>query len=550
MLLKQFVLIFVSCISLTLGQGKDLPGSIIASVGNYNISLADFSTRYAGFLSSSGVKDNAEVRKSILNNMIFEILLKNYDSNESVLNNPGYLKDVNQAKKQVVLDFLKDREIYAKLSATDKEIRDTFEKMNKRILARHLYADTEEKANYLYELLMMGVDFDNLAAQVFTDSTLRNNGGSVGYFTWGDMDPAFEEAAYSLQKGQISRPVKTAQGYSIIRVDDIVVNPIVTETQFQQKKSQVERAIKIYKKQPAERKYIDNLVNTGNIKFNEIALQELLKDILAVQKNEIPSLVSTSAEECAGYNNISYNSSLVIARINELPENYIQRITNISSLKAVITGFIIQDKLMQHALDKGYDKNEEVLAVSSKMQSNLFFKYKKEEVISTTGISEDEVKNFYQKNIDLFSKEKEINVKEIMVDRETLADSIYNMLKNGEDFASLAKKYSLRDWSAKNGGEMGYTPASRFGMLKERFWNAKAGEIIGPVQIENFYGIFTVTGKEEGKPIEFSLVKSEAKKMLLEEQSKNILQNYADGLKRKVKIEINDKLLYSSLVNG
>jgi parvulin-like peptidyl-prolyl isomerase len=550
MLLKRLVLIFVSCVSFTIGQSKDIQESVLASVGNYNILISDFSRRYSGFLTSSGVKDNAEVRQVILNNMIFEILLKNYDNNESVLNNPDYLKDVKQAKKQVILDFLKDREIYARLTASEKEIRDTFEKMNKRILARHLYADTEEKANYLYGLLMMGVDFDNLAAQVFTDSTLRNNGGSVGYFTWGDMDPAFEEAAYSLQKGQISRPVKTAQGYSIIRVDDVVSNPIVTEYQFQQKKSQIERAIKINKKQPAEKKYIEDLVNTGGIKYDEPALQGLLESIMDIQKKESPASSLSSKGKCAEYDGAAYTPFAVMARISELPDYHVQRIININSLKAVIAGFIIQDKLMQIALEKGYDKNEEVLDVAGKMENNFFYRYKKDEILNSEKLPDDEVKAFYQKNIELFTKEKEINVCEIIVERKSLADSILVMLKDRKDFGELAKKYSIRDWSAKNGGEMGFAPASRYGMLKDKFWNSEPGQTIGPEQFEQYYGIFSVLGKTQGIPVEFSLVKNEAGKMLLEEKSRDILQKYADGLKKKVKIEINEKLLYSSVING
>ena len=242
--------LFAGCFRLYSQTGYD---KTLAEVGSKKIKLSDFEKRYENYLFSTGIKDNLPVREAILNNMINEILLKDYDDNKHVYSNHEFQKELTWTKNQMILAYLKDQQIYAKITATEEETREAFGRMNKKIAARHLFAETEAEANNLYELLKMGVDFDSLAAQIFTDSTLKYNGGFLGYFTWGDMDPAFEDAAFSLKVGEISKPVKTENGYSIIRVDDIVENPIVTESQFQQKKSQIERAIRIYKKKPAEK---------------------------------------------------------------------------------------------------------------------------------------------------------------------------------------------------------------------------------------------------------------------------------------------------------
>ena len=59
-----------------------------------------------------------------------------------------------------------------------------------------------------------------LAKTSFNDPMLRDNGGSLGYFTVDEIDPAFEEAAFAPKIGELSQPVRTNDGYSIIRVDD------------------------------------------------------------------------------------------------------------------------------------------------------------------------------------------------------------------------------------------------------------------------------------------------------------------------------------------
>ena len=184
----------------------------------------------------------------MLNGIISELLLSHYDDNSKILANDQYVKEINWVSKQSPLAYLKDQEIYAKITVSDEELRTAFIRVNENLSASHLYSQTLEEAEYLYDLVQMGVDWDNLAAQVFYDSALRNNSGNLGYFTFGDMDPAFEEAAYNLKVGEISKPVRTKTGYSIIRLEDRISNPILTEYEFQNKKSNIERALKLKKR--------------------------------------------------------------------------------------------------------------------------------------------------------------------------------------------------------------------------------------------------------------------------------------------------------------
>ena len=202
---------------------------VVASVGQYKIYKDQFVDRYTNYLLATSIKDNIAVREAILDNMINEILLYNYDNNENLVSNSEFQKELSWVEKQSVLAYLKDQEVYAKINVTEKEIREAFQRVNEKIAASHLYAPTLEEAENLSRLLEIGVDWDNLAAQVFTDTTLRNNGGYLGYFTWGDMDPAFEDAVYSLKIGEVSKPIKTSHGYSIIRLEDRLSHPLLTE---------------------------------------------------------------------------------------------------------------------------------------------------------------------------------------------------------------------------------------------------------------------------------------------------------------------------------
>ena len=63
----------------------------------------------------------------------------------------------------------------------------------------------------------------------------------------GDMDPAFESAAFQLEDMQISSPIKTQYGYSIIQVLEKVKDGFVTEQEFQLEKDWLQLMAAQYK---------------------------------------------------------------------------------------------------------------------------------------------------------------------------------------------------------------------------------------------------------------------------------------------------------------
>jgi peptidyl-prolyl cis-trans isomerase D len=87
-----------------------------------------------------------------------------------------------------------------------------------QVWARHILVATLEEALAVKQRLNNGEDFAALAAELSTDTATKDKGGDLGWFGKGVMDPAFEEAAYGLQVGEISNPVQSQFGYHIIQL--------------------------------------------------------------------------------------------------------------------------------------------------------------------------------------------------------------------------------------------------------------------------------------------------------------------------------------------
>ena len=518
----------------------------LAFVGDQIIYTDDFKARYSDYLFETGIKDNLAVRQAMLNGIISELLLSHYDDNSKILANDEYVKEINWVSKQSPLAYLKDQEIYAKITVSDEELRNAFIRVNENLSASHLYAQTLEEAEYLYDLVQMGVDWDNLAAQVFSDSTLRNNGGNLGYFTFGDMDPAFEEAAYNLKVGEISKPVRTKTGYSIIRLEDHISNPILTEYEFQNKKSNIERALKLKKKIEYEKNYIDSIFDESKYSLNKESLDKIIEylQLSDIQKSE--SNIKISNEIVAvKYDDTSLSEQFVINQLEQIPAYHRARINNVEVLKTAIKGITMQQLLFAEVVKKGYDKVPIVVETTNKLKKQVFLKYKMQYILSEIQISDSSLEMFYEKNLSSFKYPDEISIQEILVEDKSKADSIYQLYLNGEDFGKLAKTFSLRKASANNDGVIQYSPISKFGSVKKELWQTDIGKVIGPLDVYGYYGIFKVLGKRDGKQKPFNVVKDDVESLYKFENKKMLLEDYLKKIKQDVKVFINNNVLSS-----
>jgi len=79
-----------------------------------------------------------------------------------------------------------------------------------------IYLKTEKEAQSVMERLKHGEKFANIAGEVSLCPS-RKRGGDLGIFGRGRMVREFEQAAFALEKGQISPAVKTKFGYHVVK---------------------------------------------------------------------------------------------------------------------------------------------------------------------------------------------------------------------------------------------------------------------------------------------------------------------------------------------
>ena len=86
-----------------------------------------------------------------------------------------------------------------------------------KIKCSHILVQKQSEAITILDRIKKGEKFGKLAKELSIDSGSAKRDGSLGYFGRGKMVKEFENAAFSLDIGKISEPIKTQYGYHIIK---------------------------------------------------------------------------------------------------------------------------------------------------------------------------------------------------------------------------------------------------------------------------------------------------------------------------------------------
>lgn len=137
---------------------------------------------------------------------------------------------------KVFLDeFLGYRQQLAKTYLTDESVdeanaRIIYERLKENVEASHILVrckpdatpsdslDAYHKIERARQRILNGESFEKVAREMSEDPSVKQNGGNLGYFTALQMVYPFEDTAYSLKKGEVSKPIRTDFGYHLIKV--------------------------------------------------------------------------------------------------------------------------------------------------------------------------------------------------------------------------------------------------------------------------------------------------------------------------------------------
>ncbi|MGC2044259.1 MAG: peptidylprolyl isomerase [Pseudolabrys sp.] len=177
-----------------------------------------------------------EAKQDYLVQFVADMILVSKAAQDKKLGDSAdFKRKLEFARKKLLMEGL--LQSVGKEAVTDAAMHQVYDEAVKQIAeekevhARHILfrapagddkaaKEAEDKVKAVIVRLKKGEDFAKVATEVTEDPSGKANGGDLGYFTKEQMVPEFSDAAFKLETGQISEPVKTQFGWHVIKVED------------------------------------------------------------------------------------------------------------------------------------------------------------------------------------------------------------------------------------------------------------------------------------------------------------------------------------------
>ncbi|MGF3025022.1 peptidylprolyl isomerase [Methylobacterium aquaticum] len=217
------------------------PDTVVAKVNGAAITAGDLAVAADDpALSLPGV-DDAQKKNLLVDYMVDLKIGAQAAEKAKIGDNPDFARKLAYFRDKLLLDEYLERE--AKKAVTPQAERALYDetvkamKPEEEVHARHILVDNEAEAKKIAARLKGGEDFAKVAAETSKDPGSKAEGGDLGWFTKERMVAPFADAAFKLEAGKVSDPVKTQFGWHVIKVEEKRTKPVPT---FDEMKEQVE----------------------------------------------------------------------------------------------------------------------------------------------------------------------------------------------------------------------------------------------------------------------------------------------------------------------
>ncbi len=213
-----------------------------------------------------------KVRNNVLRGVATERLLYGEALKQGVDKSPVVAQELELLRKKLVVkqllaskteNVVKEADIKREYDRLAAQVKDKQE-----VRARHILVATEKEAQDIKARLDKGESFEKLAAEVSKDPGSAKEGGDLGYFTQDKMVKPFADAAFKLEKGKISAPVKSDFGWHIIKAED---KRKVAAPAYAQVKEQIKTALQ----EKSLNSYVQQLFEKADVKLYDAKGKEI-----------------------------------------------------------------------------------------------------------------------------------------------------------------------------------------------------------------------------------------------------------------------------------
>ena len=548
------------CLAVVGGCGKS-DGDVLAKVGGDDITVQEFNdVTGAASRNYPSAQGEFDQKSRDLDSLINQRLLIQEAYKRGMDKTEALTSAVLANKDKFLLDVLYQREVKEKTKVSEAALKDYFDKLTNKIRVSHVLVENLDTAQALVTRLSQGASFEQLAYDYSVDPNAKRNRGDLGYMLWGGMStlPEFEDAAFKLQVGEVSPPIKTRYGYHIIKVVEIQPNEMRGE--FDARKANLERSLASIQETRRMVQYLQEMMDKYPITLDTTTLSYLVRkrndmyppEVLAslpkgdfddtqLDRNEKELVVATW--EGGQLSVMEY-----LTNIRKIPAPSRPSLDKYDSVKAMAFQVKLPDILAYEANKNGVENDEQY-----KKKVKLFRELTMADMLKTDSLmkaqqpTEEEIRAYYDAHPEEFTDEARVHVFEIQLSDELLARNLARSIRSLDAFKKKSMEVNERAGRKEAGGDLGYIIRRWYPEIFDAAFKTPVGEVGGPVVAAGKYSIFYVVDRVDQTLKDFLGIKQQVASMLM---SRSQDQNYSDWIAARradTKIEIDTTAIWSTI---
>ncbi len=449
--------------------GEKPSENVVAMIGDEAITEADLEATLKQLPERRRDMD----RKRTIHYLVDRKIYCNEAKKMGLDEDPQVQVNMERAGKEILARNFVGKFIESKAAPSEEEIRKYYDEYTDQfvipegIMVRRIRVVKKEDAEAAVKALKGGTRFESVARQ-WSKLVRRNKRGEQEWLYRKRIDPRLEKAAFEPDVGGVSDIVSMGNEYQIVKILGKSEEKLV---EFKQAKSKIRFRLLLQKKRKLIHDYYENanvdrtpgegiLVKVGDEVFKEDAIAHIL------------------------------------AKVKEKEKEKFRR--------RWIEYFIETTVFSKEAEKVGLQNDPDVARQIRLKRENVLAKAYRERVVEERiKITDEDVAEEYEANMDSFKIPTRLRLRLIVVETRKEAEEILKEIKGGADFSYLAGKRSIHP-SSQRGGELGWFRKGEKDLALEKAALAlEKYEISDIIETERGYEIIRLMGKDGGvKPLE------------------------------------------------
>ena len=516
-------------------EATDEGDLVLVKVDEYAIrarELQRFEAELPDRLKSSEV--GVESHREHLQGLVDRQLVLSEARRRKLDSSPGVQQPLTRAENKRLSQAIVTDHIVSQVQIEEEELKEAYERyqLGWEVWPAHILSATEEEAREVIRALENGADFHALARERSKADDAEVGGDLRGFFGQGDAVPALREGTFHLEVEELSQPIKTVDGFEVVKILD------KRRRSFVQERSGILSQLKERKLVVQRRELLEELKERFQVRYHgervSIALRNIQSNSPDEEELKIP-LISLSSGAISIGDYLAYKKK-GLGKKDRAPKDSLELFMELEKR-------VLSDRLMSMlAREEKRDLQPEFVAWKEGQLEELMAQQLFAAAISRrVEVSEEEARQYYEQYLDTYtSLPGPIELTEVLVDTETEALEILAAARQGTALEELARSRSVRlGMKPVNGHSFAEDGSVRIEALisspyRDFFGDVNreaVGKVQGPLLVQDKYSVFRLDAPVELVPLPYKQVHRPILTKLRKNREAAIFDAFIDSLR-------------------